>query len=129
MTNTKSSSITLVLPEDVLDVLAHWASADAALMEPSGDGSDRQQLRAQRADLADEFVRNVVKLLPTLLAESELADAIARLCQPYPQMRIVEGWRLVPHVPAFFLDGLHPNDLGMTWMANGVLQALADMMR
>ena len=66
---------------------------------------------------------------PNLYRESELADAIARLCQPYPQMRIVEGWRLVPHVPAFFLDGLHPNDLGMTWMANGVLQALADMMR
>lgn len=66
---------------------------------------------------------------PNLYRESELADAIARLCQPYPQMRIVEGWRLVPHVPVFFLDGLHPNDLGMTWMANGVLQALADMMR
>ena len=66
---------------------------------------------------------------PNLYRESELADAIARLCKPYPQMRIVEGWRLMPHVPGFFLDGLHPNDLGMSWMANGFLQALSDIMR
>lgn len=76
MTDTESNSITLVLPEYVLDVLAHWASADAELMEPSGDRSDRQQLRAQRADLADDFVRNVLQFLPALPAESDLADTL-----------------------------------------------------
>lgn len=65
---------------------------------------------------------------PNLHRESELADAIADLCQPYHQLRLIEGWKLVPHTPFFFLDGLHPNDLGMTWMADGVLSALADMM-
>ena len=87
MTDTKTSSITLVLPEYVLDVLAQWVSADADLMEPSGDRSDSQQLRAQRADLADDFVRNVVQFLPALPAESDLAVALKHRDLAYAEYR------------------------------------------
>ena len=87
MTDTKSSSITLVLPEYVLDALAHWVSADAELMEPIGDRSDRQEQRARRADLADDFVRNVVQFLPALPAESDLADALKLRDLAYAEYR------------------------------------------
>lgn len=76
MPDTDNDSITIDLPEYVVDVLAQWASADAELMDPVGDRSDRQKLRAQRADLADEFVRSVLLLMPALAAESDLAAAL-----------------------------------------------------
>jgi len=76
MTDIDNGSITLPLPEYVVDMLAQWVHADAELMEPIGDPSDRQERRARRADLADDFVRNVLHLLPALSAESDLATAL-----------------------------------------------------
>lgn len=87
MTDTESSSITLVLPEYVLDVLAHWASADAELMEPGDGRPDRQQLRAQRAGLADDFVRNLLHFLPALSADSDLAAALKLRDLAYAEYR------------------------------------------
>ena len=56
--------------------------------------------------------------------EIELRDVLTRLCAAYPQMRVVDGWKLMPHVPSAFADGLHPNDYGMALYANGVVKAL-----
>ncbi|WP_421556747.1 hypothetical protein [Pseudomonas kitaguniensis] len=75
MSDTEASSVTLVLPNYIADVLAQWAHADADLIDRSGD-SDRQEQRARRADLADDFVRNVLQILPVLSAESDLATAL-----------------------------------------------------
>lgn len=61
---------------------------------------------------------------PNLYRESELFAALTALIKPYPQMRCVDGWKLMPHVGGFFMDGLHPNDLGMTWYADGLRKAL-----
>lgn len=57
---------------------------------------------------------------PLLYRESELYAAARKYCAPWPQMRCVDGWTLMPHTSAFFLDGLHPNDLGMTWYADAL---------
>jgi len=59
--------------------------------------------------------------------EIELRDVLTRLCAAYPQMRVVDGWKLMPHVPSTFSDGLHPNDYGMTLYANSVAKALKSL--
>ena len=64
---------------------------------------------------------------PDMYRESELFSALTRLCAPYPQMKCIDGWTLMPHTAAFFQDGLHPNDLGMTWYANSVIRHLQAM--
>lgn len=87
MTDTKSNAITLILPEYVLDVLAQWTHADAALMEGIGDTSYRQEQRKRRADLADDFVRNVLHLLPALSEETDLATAFELREQVYAEHR------------------------------------------
>lgn len=61
---------------------------------------------------------------PNLYRESELYDALCAQVKKYPQMRCIPGWTLVPHIPGCFLDGLHPNELGMTFYANGLLKYL-----
>lgn len=58
--------------------------------------------------------------------EAELKDVLTRLCAPYPQMQVADGWKLMPHTGAFFADGLHPNDLGMTVYAHSVIDIIKE---
>jgi lysophospholipase L1-like esterase len=37
---------------------------------------------------------------------------LKEICSKYPNITIVDGFRLVPHLPEYFLDNLHPNALG-----------------
>ncbi|MBO4377918.1 MAG: hypothetical protein IK133_04675 [Clostridia bacterium] len=66
---------------------------------------------------------------PDLYRESKLFEALTALCAPYPQMRCIDGWRLMPHTRGFFLDGLHPNDLGMTLYAQALLPYMYDAIK
>lgn len=34
---------------------------------------------------------------------------IAEVCAKYPQIKVVDGFKLVPHLPEYYLDNLHPN--------------------
>lgn len=54
-----------------------------------------------RGDVPDGF--------PTLARFCENVKAIAGR---YPNVKIVDGFKLVPHLPEYFLDNLHPNQLG-----------------
>ena len=54
-----------------------------------------------RGDVPDGF--------PTLARFCENVKAIAG---SYPNVTVVDGFRLVPHLPEYFLDNLHPNGLG-----------------
>ena len=47
--------------------------------------------------------------LPTLTRFCENVKAIAG---KYPNVKIVDGFKLVPHLPEYFRDNLHPNCLG-----------------
>ena len=47
--------------------------------------------------------------LPTLRAYCE---KIKKIVSQYKNIRVVEGMKLVPHLPEYFLDNLHPNCLG-----------------
>ena len=42
----------------------------------------------------------------------EFCRKLKDICMKYSNITIVEGFKLVPHLPEYFLDMLHPNSLG-----------------
>jgi len=38
---------------------------------------------------------------------------IREVCEGLPNVTVIDGWGLTPHLIEFYTDGLHPNDLGM----------------
>jgi len=46
---------------------------------------------------------------PTLI---KFCKNLKAICEKYENITIVEGFQLVPHLPEYFLDNLHPNCLG-----------------
>lgn len=50
---------------------------------------------------------------------------LRRVAEKFPQVRIVDGWPLVPHIAEFFSDGfLHPNDTGFAVMGKNLVEAI-----
>lgn len=47
--------------------------------------------------------------VPTLI---RFCDKLKEICKRYENIKIVEGFKLVPHLPEYYLDNLHPNCLG-----------------
>lgn len=47
--------------------------------------------------------------LPTLI---KFCNNLKQIAEQYDNVTIVEGFKLVPHLPEYFLDKLHPNCLG-----------------
>ena len=46
---------------------------------------------------------------PTL---EKFCHKVKAICEKYSNIKVVEGYKLVPHLPEYFLDMLHPNFLG-----------------
>jgi len=46
---------------------------------------------------------------PTLI---KFCENLKKIVARYSNIQVVEGWKLVPHLPEYFLDNLHPNQLG-----------------
>lgn len=54
-------------------------------------------------------------------------DRIRSIWKSYPHVFLVDGRKLVPHLPEFFDDGaLHPNDLGFTLYARNLIDLLKE---
>ena len=47
--------------------------------------------------------------LPTL---TRFCENIRKIAGSYPNVTLIDGFSLVPHLPEYFLDNLHPNALG-----------------
>lgn len=43
---------------------------------------------------------------------TSFCEKIKDIVKKYDQITVVEGYKLVPHLPEYFLDNLHPNQLG-----------------
>ena len=61
----------------------------------------------------------------------ESYDVFVRFCEnvkkiagQYPNVKVVDGFTLVPHLPEYFLDKLHPNCLGMELYARNLVDAM-----
>jgi len=46
------------------------------------------------------------------------------ICARYSNIQIVEGFKLVPHLPEYFLDNLHPNQLGAEVYGRNLVQEI-----
>ncbi len=49
---------------------------------------------------------------------------LKKICQRYDNITIVDGFSLVPHLPEYFLDNLHPNALGMEIYGRNLVLAI-----
>lgn len=48
-------------------------------------------------------------------------DKLKAILRTYPNITIVDGFTLVPHLPEYYLDNLHPNPLGAEVYANNLV--------
>lgn len=51
-------------------------------------------------------------------------DVIKRECAKYPNITVIEGYHILPHVPDVFYDGLHPTAYGASLIADALTPAL-----
>ena len=65
--------------------------------------------------------------IPTLQA---VRDRIRQEVQQYANITVIDCKNFVPHLPAFFADGIvHPNDLGMTHYATNLYLAIKEVLK
>ena len=62
--------------------------------------------------------------IPTLIAYCE---KIKKIVSQYKNIRVIEGMKLVPHLPEYFLDNLHPNCLGCEWYGRNLVKEIQQM--
>lgn len=62
--------------------------------------------------------------IPTLMAYCE---KIKKIVSQYKNIRVIEGMKLVPHLPEYFLDNLHPNCLGCEWYGRNLVKEIQKM--
>lgn len=62
--------------------------------------------------------------LPTLMAYCE---KIKKIVAQYKNIRVIEGMKLVPHLPEYFLDNLHPNCLGCELYGRNLVKEIQKM--
>ena len=59
--------------------------------------------------------------LPTLISYCE---KIKKIALQYKNIKVIEGMKLVPHLPEYFLDNLHPNCLGCEVYAHNLVNEI-----
>ena len=52
---------------------------------------------------------------------------IKNICSQYPNISVVEGFKLVPHASEYFLDNLHPNALGSEVYGRNLVLAIEEV--
>lgn len=62
-----------------------------------------------------------VEGIPTLI---RFCDRLKEIIKKYDLVTMVEGWKLVPHLPEYYLDNLHPNQLGTEVYARNLVREI-----
>lgn len=52
-------------------------------------------------------------MTPNSIGSKQRIRRTSRYFYPNPNVTVLDGFTLVPHLPEYFLDNLHPNCLGM----------------
>lgn len=60
---------------------------------------------------------------PTLI---RFCQKLKGICSKYPNITVVDGFGLVPHLPEYFLDNLHPNALGSEIYGRNLVLAIRE---
>ena len=59
--------------------------------------------------------------IPVLM---KFCDRLKEIIRKYDAVTMVEGWKLVPHLPEYFIDNLHPNQLGTEVYARNLVREI-----
>ena len=59
--------------------------------------------------------------VPTLV---RFCEKVKQIAGRYENVTIVDGFKLVPHLPEYFLDKLHPNCLGAETYGRNLVEAI-----
>lgn len=62
--------------------------------------------------------------LPTL---EKFCDNVKKICEQYSNIKIVDGFKLVPHLSEYYLDNLHPNSLGAEIYGRNLVLAIQEL--
>ncbi len=54
----------------------------------------------------------------------KFCDNVKKIAGQYPNVTVVDGFTLVPHLPEYYLDNLHPNGLGMELYGRNLVTAI-----
>ncbi len=55
---------------------------------------------------------------------AQFCEGIKEVCSKYSNIKIVEGFKLVPHLSEYFLDDLHPNAIGTLVYGNNLVREI-----
>jgi lysophospholipase L1-like esterase len=58
---------------------------------------------------------------------TRFCDKLKVIAGKYPNVKIAEGFKLVPHLPEYFLDNLHPNALGAEVYGRNLAQTIREL--
>ncbi|MCQ2589200.1 MAG: SGNH/GDSL hydrolase family protein [Treponema sp.] len=62
--------------------------------------------------------------VPTLV---KFCNKLKAILGKYPNIKVVEGFELVPHLPEYFLDNLHPNQLGCEVYGRNLVEKIREL--
>lgn len=62
--------------------------------------------------------------IPTLV---KFRENLKKICEKYDNIKIVDGFTLVPHLSEYFLDDLHPNALGAEVYGRNLVLAIEEL--
>ena len=54
----------------------------------------------------------------------DLAEKIDSICSKYPNVKVLDGLKLVPHIEYFYDDGVHPTDEGFLHFSINLLSEI-----
>ncbi len=57
----------------------------------------------------------------------EFCRKVKAIAEQYKNVRVIEGMKLVPHFPEYYLDNLHPNSLGCELYGRNLAEAIKNM--
>ena len=57
----------------------------------------------------------------------EMAEITKKVCAKYPNIKVVDGFELVPNLPDYFFDALHPNALGGEIYGNNLVRKIKEL--
>ena len=58
---------------------------------------------------------------------TRFCDKLKAIAGKYPNVRIADGFQLVPHLPEYFLDNLHPNCLGAEVYGRNLVEKIREL--
>lgn len=54
----------------------------------------------------------------------DMREYLIKVCRNYPNINVIDGFKLIPHIDYYFMDNLHPNSIGMEVYGNNLAKEI-----